>query len=217
MIRIKTFESYNSDILYIFDFDETIVKTPSFEELSIDFLKEHVSIENMLKSSINKIGVNLSDIKWENGRLYINDPYQKINVNGNWVRKNSRVYLITPNIFPFTDISLPKKLKSLSKMYNEVKNKCIVTARPEDMRSKIIEVMNNLNLEMPEYGLFMFPAGKGAGNSGIWKGNKICEVIQENKFKKAHFFDDNSKIVNKVKKIVKEKLPNIEFVTTRVV
>ena len=216
MKHIKLFESFDSDILYIFDFDETLVKTPTFEEVAIEFLSENISIKDMLKISVDRIGVDLSDIKWENGRLYVDDPNQSIEVNGNWVRKNNRVYLLTPHRFPFTDISLPKHLKELSDMYNNVENKCIVTARPEDIRSKIITTMEKLGLKKPKYGLFMFPIGTGSGNPGLWKGHKIVEILKETGFKKAHFFDDNSKVVNRVERIVRQSLPDIKFMVTKV-
>ena len=214
---IKKFENFqSSETLHIFDFDETIVKTPSFEELVIDYLKESSEIESMLKSSISKIKIKLSDLKWENGRIFVKDPNHKIKIDGNWIRKGSRVYLLTPNRFPFTDISLPYDLKSLSQLYSMVENKCIVTARPEDMRDKIVNVMNSFGLEQPKYGLHMFPAGKGSGNSGIWKGNRIIDILKKTGFKSAHFYDDNSKIVNKVERMVKSELPDINFTTTRV-
>jgi len=216
MKHIRLFENFNSDILYIFDFDETLVKTPTFEELAIEFLKENMSIQDMLQLSIEKIGVNISDIKWENDRLYVEDPEYKIDVKGNWVRKNNRVYLVTPNKFPFTNISLPKKIKELSKLYNSVENKCIVTARPEDIRDKIVNTLEKLGLDSPKYGLYMFPATKGSGNSGAWKGNTIVGILEKTNFKKAHFYDDNSKVVNRVERIVTEKLPMVEFSVTKV-
>jgi hypothetical protein len=212
---IKKFDDFNKT-LYIFDLDDTLVKSPKFEELAIEFLKENVTIKDMLRSSVGKIGVNLSDIKWENGRLYVEDPLHKLNPDDkNWIRKGKRVYLITPDRFSFTDISLPVTLKELSKLYDNVEDKCIVTARPEDMRSKILETMKILGLKIPKYGIHMFPK-KGFNNSGIWKGEKIVELISKNGFKKAHFYDDNSKVVNRVKKIVTQKLPDVDFEVTKV-
>jgi hypothetical protein len=213
---IQLYESFSNDTLYIFDFDETLARTPSFEELAVEYLKEDVTIKSLLKKSVDMIDSEIKDIKWENGRLYIQDPEKKINVCGNWIRKNNRVYLLTPHKFPFTNISLPKSTKPLSKMYRKVENKCIVTARPSDMRKKIERTMKSLGLEMPRFGLHMFPSGKGSGNPGLWKGRKIVELIKETGFKKAHFYDDNSKVVNRVEKIVKESLPEIEFKVTKV-
>jgi hypothetical protein len=57
------------------------------------------------------------------------------------VRKGKRVYLLTPE-FGKTDISLPTKLKELVNLYNSVENKCIVTARTEEVRNKIEEKLD---------------------------------------------------------------------------
>ena len=38
------------------------------------------------------------------------DPNHRYKEFGNWVRKKSRLYLVTPNIFSQIDDSLPKKL-----------------------------------------------------------------------------------------------------------
>lgn len=213
-MTIKRFNSVESDTLYIFDFDNTLAESPSFEELAIEFLKESSTIESMLKSSIAKIGVLMGDLKWENGRIYVNDPKRTIKTSGNWIRKGNRVYLFAPNEYSFSDVSMPSKLKELSDMYSNVEDKCIVTARPENVRSKIIRVMINLGLEMPKFGLHMFPLNEK--NAGIWKGKKIVEILKETGFKKAHFFDDNSKIINRASRVVKDQMPDIKLETTRV-
>jgi hypothetical protein len=211
-MKIKTFENFNnSNTLYIFDFDDTLVKTPSFEELAIEFLKEDNTIKDILLSSTNKIGVSLNDLRWENGKLYVNDPSNKIQQKSNWTRKGNRIYLSMPNRFPYMDISLPKELKETADLYNRVENKCIVTARPEDVRSKVINIMNQLGLENPKYGLHMFPSGKGQGNPGWWKGKKIVEILKGTGFKSAKFYEDNSKTLNKVTRTIKEELPDVKW------
>ena len=216
-MRIKTFENFsNSDTLYIFDFDDTLVKTPSFEELAIEFLKEDNTIKDILLSSTNKIGVSLNDLRWENGRLYVNDPSNSIQHKSNWTRKGNRLYLSMPNKFPYMDISLPNDLKETAKLYNKVENKCIVTARPEDIRNKILNTLDKLGLEKPKYGLHMFPSGKGQGNPGWWKGKKIVEILKETGFEKAIFYEDNSKTINKVTRTVKEELPQIDWKTVKI-
>jgi protoheme ferro-lyase len=55
---------------------------------------------------------------------------------------------------------LPTKLKELVNLYNSVENKCIVTARTEEVRNKIEETLNKLGLEYPNYGLYMYPRAK---------------------------------------------------------
>lgn len=218
MTKIKRFDKFNidSETLYIFDFDDTLVKTPSFEELAIKFLKEDVSIKDMLVSSVNNIGAKLSDLKWENDRIFVDNPDDLLEPSNTWIKKKDRLYLTTPYKFQYTDISMPIGLKELSEMYNSVENKCIVTARSIDMKDKVSKYLDTIGLESPKYGLHMFPSGKGAGNPGWWKGKKIVEILKETGFMKAHFYDDNSKTVNKVDRFVKGEMPNIDWMSTKV-
>jgi hypothetical protein len=216
MMKISKFNEFleNKDTLYIFDFDDTLVNSPSFEELAIEFLKEDLSIGDMLKTSVGRIGVSLRDLKWENGRIYVNDPKDEIKEFGNWVRKGKRVYLVSPNIFHVSDISLPKSVKELSELYKSVENKCIVTARPESLRSKVESKLKEFGLEMPKFGLHMIP--DNTKNAGNWKGEKIVEILNETGFRRAIFYDDNAKYISKATKVVKDKLPNIDFKTIKV-
>ena len=215
-MKISKFNEFleNKDTLYIFDFDDTLVNSPSFEELAIEFLKEDLSIGDMLKTSVGRIGVSLRDLKWENGRIYVNDPKNEIKEFGNWVRKGKRVYLVSPNIFHVSDISLPTSIKELSNLYSSIEDKCIVTARPESLRHKIESKLKEFGLEIPKFGLHMAP--DNTKNAGHWKGEKIVEILNETGFKKAIFYDDNAKYISKATRVVKEKLPNIDWKTIRV-
>ena len=215
-MKISKFNEFleNKDTLYIFDFDDTLVNSPSFEELAIEFLKEDLSIGDMLKTSVDRIGVSLRDLKWENGRIYVNDPKDEIKEFGNWVRKGKRVYLTSPNIFHVSDISLPKSVKELSDLYKSVENKCIVTARPESLRSKVESKLKEFGLEIPKFGLHMIP--DNTKNAGHWKGEKIVEILNETGFRRAIFYDDNAKYISKATKVVKDKLPNIDWKTVKV-
>ncbi len=207
-MKIKNYNEFtNQDTLYIFDFDDTLVNSPSFEELAIEFLKEDLSIKDLLEISVKRIGVTLNDLKWQDNRIYVLDPKKSLKEFGNWVRKGERMYLVSPNVFHTSDISLPSSLKELSDLYKSVENKCIVTAREDSIRNKIVDKLTNLGLEMPKYGLHMAP--KGAKNLGIWKGEKIVEILKETGFRKAIFYDDNPKYIKRASKVVKEKLPNI--------
>ena len=71
---IKLFEEFSQSddkTLYIFDFDDTLVETPSFEELAIKYLnlKESVTIESLLEDSLKWIRKSKSDLKDEHGRM----------------------------------------------------------------------------------------------------------------------------------------------------
>lgn len=207
----KVFES-EEDVIHIFDFDGTIVDSPKFEDLVIKLLKENVSIKDLLNKSVNLIKVSIDDLKIENGRIYVDDPDEKIKVRGNWVRKKSRVYLFSPDKFYYTDLSFPDKPLELSKLYNTVKNKAIVTARIKTLKDKVSEYLDKLKLDQPNHGLYCYPSKDESGSKvAIWKSKTVVKIIEDGGFKKAKFYDDKSKIVNAVEKLVKEKLPHVKF------
>jgi hypothetical protein len=56
----------------------------------------------------------------------------------------------------------------------------------------------------------------GTKNAGNWKGEKIVEILKETGFQKAIFYDDNSKYIRKATKVVREKMPNIQFEPVKV-
>jgi hypothetical protein len=215
-MKIKNYNEFTSEnVLYIFDFDDTLVNSPSFEELAIKYLKEDITIKDLLDQSIKRVGVTLDDLKWQDGRIYVLDPNKELKEFGNWVRKGDRLYMFSPNLFHVSDISLPKSLKTeISDLYKSIENKCIVTAREESLRSKVTNRLLDLGLELPKYGLHMAP--NGTKNAGHWKGEKIVEIINETGFQKAIFYDDNIKYIKRATKVIKEKLPNFDFTSIKV-
>lgn len=214
-MKIKNYNEFTSEnVLYIFDFDDTLVNSPSFDELAINYLKEDITIKDLLNQSINRVGVTLDDLKWQDGRIYVLDPNKELKEFGNWVRKGDRLYMFTPNAFHISDLSLPETLKELSELYKSVENKCIVTAREESLRNKITRTLLDLGLELPKYGLHMAP--NGTKNAGHWKGEKIVEIVNETGFQKAIFYDDNAKYIKRATKVVREKLPNFDFTPVKV-
>jgi hypothetical protein len=214
-MKIKNYNEFTSDnVLYIFDFDDTLVNSPSFDELAINYLKEDITIKDLLNQSINRLGVTLDELKWQDGRIYVLDPNKEIKEFGNWIRKGDRLYMFTPHAFHLSDLSLPSTLKELSELYKSVENKCIVTAREELLRDKITRTLLDLGLELPKYGLHMAP--NGTKNAGHWKGEKIVEIINETGFQKAIFYDDNAKYIKRATKVVREKLPNFDFTPVKV-
>jgi len=212
----KEFDRYN-DTLMIFDFDDTIVDSPRFEELAIKYLKEGVTIKSLVDRALNQIGVSKSDIKIEHGRLYVNDPDSKIDVKGSWVRKKGRVYLVAPDKFYYLEESFPDKVTKLASKYKKVKNRAIVTARIKTVRNLVEKYLDKLGLGQPNFGLFMYPSRDEDGSKvAAWKAKTIVKLIKDSGFKKAEYFDDKSKIVNAVVKAVKEQLPDVDFIGHKV-
>ena len=145
MKYLKLFENFQEDdTLYIFDFDDTLVDSSSFEELVIRYKngEDLPEIEILLKNSLKLIDKKLSDIHIENGKIFVKDADESIEVEGKgnyWVRKGGGlIKMITPNKFHFLDISMPTKVKELSELYKQVQNKSIVTGRMVDLREKVI-------------------------------------------------------------------------------
>jgi hypothetical protein len=219
IIKYKLFESIDDDnTLWIFDFDDTLVDSPKIEEQIFDFLNENLKISDLLEYLLNQINVKISDLKFDNGRYYVNDPEYKINTKKtDWVRKKERVYLTAPDRYYYSSLSFPDKITDISEIYKRVKNKAIVTARYDKIKYKVEEYLEKLGFEMPNHGLYCYP-GQLIYNkkSSSWKGDVIVELIQNGKFNKAVFYDDNSKTIREVRKITKDKLPQIDFEAIKV-
>lgn len=210
---IKLFEDFNKtddETLYIFDFDDTLVQTPDFDDLAIEFLTESVTIPELIDKSLKWISKQKSDLKVENGRIYVEDPQNLIQVKANWVRKGNRVYMVTPNGFFNSDISLPTGTKELAELYKKVKNKAIVTGRSKQFQYQVEDSLKKFGLEMPNCGLFCFPFLKQE-RIAEWKAETIVNLLKETGFKKAYFYDDRSKWVNKAVDRVKKELPQVDF------
>jgi len=218
MKYLKFFENFQEiDTLYIFDFDNTLVESPSYEELAIEYLTENQTIGDLIERSLSFVNKQKSDLRIENGRIYIEDPNQTIEPKGNWVRKGLRVYMVTPNVYHFLDISLPKKVKELSELYIQVQNKSIVTGRMVDLRGKVIESLEKFGLDLPNYGLFCYPSKDDRTDRvAEWKAKTIVQLLKETGFKKAKFYDDKPKWVKKVVLEVRKELPDVEFEGVRV-
>jgi len=218
LLTYNLFESKsNDDTLFIFDFDDTLADSPRFEELALKYLRENITIKELVDLSLLKIGKKKGDIKYEHGHLYVDDPNSEIEVKGNWVRRKGRVYLVAPDKFYYSEISFPDKVTKLASLYKEVKNKAIVTARLYTVRDKVEKYLDKLGLERPSWGLFMYPSRDEDGSKvADWKAKTIVKLIKDSGFMKAQFFDDKSKTVNAVSKMVKLELPHIEFIGHKV-
>lgn len=217
MVKIDRFNEFNIEqqTLYVFDFDDTLVVTPRYEDIAIKFLTENLTVKDLLDRSLKRIGVDKSKLKVQDKRIFIEDPQRIYPEEKDCVRKGNRLYLVQPDEFSYLDESLPKQTKELVNLYKSVEDKCIVTARPESMRDKIESVLNQFGLEEPKWGLHMAPDGKI--NAGKWKGEKIVNLAETTGFQNVIFYDDNSKYIRGAKKVVQEKLPNLNFKCIKVI
>lgn len=211
MVKIDRFNEFNIEngTLYVFDFDDTLMVTPRYEDIAMKYLNENLTVKDLLERALKRIGIDKSQLKIQDKRIFIEDPDKNYKEDKDWVRKGRRLYLIQPDEFCYLDESLPKSVKELFNLYNTVKEKCIITARPESTRNKIQETLNKFGFEKPKWGLHMCPNGRA--NAGKWKGEKIVEIVKQSGFQNVIFYDDNSKYIRNAKKVVLEKLPNLNF------
>jgi len=197
----RSYESINNKVLWAFDMDDTLVYSKRFEEHVKPLLTEFLNPEIILKSKINDIGINISDLKYENGRIYFDDPEQLTYIpnNSGWVRKKERVYITQPDAYFMTEESMPIGTYSkIIKLYEDAEYKTIITARNERLRKQTELALNNLGIEMPNYGLFMYPENNFSLKVR-WKIDKLMELINNENFTEVHYFDDNIKILKKMK------------------
>lgn len=208
------FDQKSSESLYIFDLDDTLVISPNFNDLVIDFLNENYSIKDILLNCLSEVEASISDLKYENGRIFINNNNQILN-SKNWFVKGSRIYLIAPQQFNLSNISLPKQVNTeIADIYRSAKNKAIVTARSIKLKDKIIKTLEELNLEYPNKGLFMYPGN--AGTTPIWKSNIISSLIKEHNPLHVYFYEDNTKTSKEVDKKIHNLYPSLDYKSTKV-
>ena len=206
-------ESINNKVLNAFDMDDTLVYSKRFEEHVKPLLTEFLNPEIILKSKINDIGINIEDLKYENGRIYFEDPEQLTNIpnNSSWVRKKDRIYITQPDAYFMTEESMPIGTYSeIIKLYEESEYKAIITARNERLRGQTELALNNLGIEKPNCGLFMYPENNFSLKVR-WKIDKLMELIHNENFTEVHYFDDNIKILKKMKEYFDKQEINISL------
>lgn len=217
MVKIDKFNEFNIEnkTLYVFDFDDTLMVTPRYEDIAVKYLTENLTVKELLDRAIKRIGINKEQLKVQDRRIFIEDPDKHYKEEKDWVRKGNRLYLVQPDEFCYLDESLPTQVKELVELYKSVKDKCIVTARPQSMRNKIESVLKQFGLDSPKWGVHMCPNSRM--NAGKWKGEKIVELVKMTGFNNVIFYDDNSKYIRGAKQVVSEKLPNLNFKCVKVV
>jgi len=214
----KIFESSNDDILYIFDFDDTIVDSPRFQELVIRNLKNNNktrSVDYLLRKSLEMIGKSIDDLIIDDSRIYISDPDKNIKINGNWKRFDDRVYLVSPENFYYSAMSFPdskKRVTQFGELYKVVKNKAIITARNIELVDTIADYLDYLGLGQPNWGLFCFDGDDDSSeNIAIWKAQVAVDLIIDSGFNKVKFYDDKPENVSYLVNLIRKELPHIDI------
>lgn len=190
------------NILYIFDFDDTLFYSDSFQDNIKHLINEKIRPIDILNKSLSDIGASIKDLKYDNGRVYIDviDNNIIIPINSDWVRKKERLYLKQPDLYYLTDEGLPNNPNNkIIELYKSVENKSIVTARKEKLLHTVEKTLDKYGLEQPNYGIFMYP-NRTNKLPYVWKSDKILELYNTGNFDKIYYYDDNIKLLKKIKK-----------------
>jgi len=95
-------------------------------------------------------------------------------------------------------------------LYHSVENKMILTARRERITDKLIGILKKLNIEFPNFGLFLYPDRTNIFSSR-WKAEKMIEISKKNDFTEINYYDDNIKQIKKISKFLRESNININI------
>lgn len=206
-ILLERFDMFNIDmledtkVLYAFDMDDTLVYGQRFESYVKYLIKEYLTPEDILMKELDEVGIELSELKYDNGRIYFDDTSDiEISKNSDWIRKKDRIYLKQPEYFFLSDYSLPTNTNDrIVDIYHKAVNKCIITVRKDLIKTRTEKSLADLGIEEPNYGLHMYPSIEHKFKSE-WKIDEILKICDENEFKTVHYFDDNIKLIKKMKR-----------------
>ena len=200
-------ESIDSKILYAFDFDGTLVNSIRFEDRIRPMLNEFLTPESILISKVDDIGIDITDLRYENGRIYFDDPNRLIDISNklDWVRKKDRIYITQPESYHIIPEGMPVETnEKIVELYNNAEYKSIITIRKDRLREQTIETLNNFEMEEPNCGLFMFP-NESTNTKSKWKSNMLINLYRNHDFFEVHYFDDNIRLLRKMKKYLSDK------------
>ena len=115
MVKIDRFQEFSIEpqTLYVFDFDDTLMVTPRYEDIALKFLNENLTVKELLDRSVKIIGIDKSKLKVQDRRIFFEDPNKEYKEVKDWVRKGNRLYLVQPDEFCYLEESLPKQIKDL--------------------------------------------------------------------------------------------------------
>ena len=113
MVKIDRFNEFSIEqqTLYVFDFDDTLMISPRYEDIAKKFLNENLTVKELLDRSIQRIGIDKSKLKVQDKRIFFEDPNKEYQEVKDWVRKGNRMYLVQPDEFCYLDESIPNKVK----------------------------------------------------------------------------------------------------------
>ncbi len=93
MVKIDKFNEFNIEnkTLYVFDFDDTLMVTPRYEDIAIKYLTENLTVKELLDRAIKRIGVTKDQLKVQDRRIFIEDPDKRFKKEKDWAKKGNRL------------------------------------------------------------------------------------------------------------------------------
>jgi hypothetical protein len=217
--------------IHIFDMDDTLFETPKFSEFVgleangvIDEEKYFPDYFKKLKAMfIDKMNKNVSFEKRGDFILPINKETGK-SFPGEFIdyfkdKKTQRYFDVHDDQLVIKSFpgfhSSPETLGKILNLdvikdYQKANKKMIVTGRDEQLRSHIVNIFKELNLELPNYGLILYQ--KGSQSIKDFKTDIILKTIELNNWDEVHFYEDRADWLYHAEGAVKEKFPNVKFV-----
>ena len=71
MVKIDRFNEFNIEngTLYVFDFDDTLMVTPRYEDIAMKYLNENLTVKDLLERALKRIGIDKSQLKIQDKRI----------------------------------------------------------------------------------------------------------------------------------------------------
>lgn len=221
----------NMKTIHIFDMDDTLFETPKFSDFVgiekdglIDDSKYFPDYFKKLKVMfIDKMNKYVSFEKKGDFIIPINNENNKP-FPGEFIeyfkdKKNQRYFDVHDNYLIIKSFpgfhSSPETLGKILNLdvikdYQKADKKMIITGRDENLRSHIVKIFSDLNLQLPNYGLILYQ--KGNQSIKDFKTDIILKTIELNKWEEVHFYEDRADWLYHAEGAVKEKFPDVKFV-----
>lgn len=217
--------------IHIFDLDDTLLETPTFSEF-VD--AEHngvINTELVFSEYFSKIkSIFLNDLSKEVIFIRLNDfvvpvdvktkkpfPFERTSYFKE--EKYKRFFeekdgIIVIGSFPgfHGDINTLGSIinEPVLQTYKDVLNKMILTGRSDKLHNNIIDRLNSLGIEQPNFGIKTYKLD----SHGIqaYKIRTIASSIEEDGWEIVHFYEDNKKWLYNTKQKIEEMFPVVEFI-----
>lgn len=97
-------------------------------------------------------------------------------------------------------------------VYNNAKNKMILTGRREELRKDIENKLKKANIQFPNLGLFLYTQNNENPSIKEYKANVVINSVINYNWDEIHFYEDNETWLSYIKESVLKKFPNVKFI-----